>query len=116
MNLTETEKRIIRNLDLTESAYAALPRFSLQEMVDKTADQRRAIEANMDATHGAFDYDEVNLLSGLGAEDRARMAKSIVNTPLSRLMAAAYPESACPYGRKSSWLSQAQRASKAQPT
>ena len=92
MKLTETEKRFIQNLDIAESHYASLPRFSLQEMVDKTAEQRKIINANMDATHPAYDFDEANVYAGLGDEDKTRMVKSLANTPLSRLMYAAAPE------------------------
>jgi len=92
MQLTETEKRFINAFELTETQWHGLSRFSIQEMVDKTGDQRKTIEANMDATKGGYDFDQANLMMGLGVEDRSRMAKSIVNTPLSRLLRAAYPE------------------------
>lgn len=93
MQLTEIEKRFAKSFDLTEAQWAGLGRFSISEMVDKTADQRKAIRQNMDATRGGYSFEEANLLMGLGREDRAKMAKSIANTPLSVLLAAAYPES-----------------------
>jgi len=92
MQLTETEKRAITNFGITESQWENLPRFSLQEIVDKTQAQRKIINANMDATKPAYDYFEANLTDGLSREDQAKVIKSLANIPLGNLIAAAAPE------------------------
>ena len=92
MQLTETEKRAITKFGITETHWDSLARFSIQEIVEKTVEQRKVITANMDATKPAYDYFDANLTDGLQSEDQARVIKSLANIPLANLIAAAAPE------------------------
>jgi len=63
--------------------------FSLTEVLDKTAENRKVIEHEMDRTHGGFHPFDQSIYTGLGAEDKARIHETIKAIPLSYWLASA---------------------------
>lgn len=59
--------------------------LSIQEMVDKTEDQRKTIEDVMDSGH--FDYTEASILKEQGKEDRSQLLETLRGVPLREFLA-----------------------------
>lgn len=66
--------------------------FNLQEIMDKTKDNRKLIESNMDATHGGFHPAEGSIYTGLNDDDRKNIYETIQKIPLPEMIALAAKE------------------------
>ena len=58
--------------------------LSIQEMVDKTVEQRKTIEEILDA--GFYDFDEASILKNQGREDRAQLLETLRGAPLREFL------------------------------
>ena len=66
--------------------------FSLQEIMEKTATQRKEIEANMDQTHGGFHPREASIYAGLGDDDKRQIYETMQKISLPNMLAIAAQE------------------------
>ena len=62
--------------------------FSLQEVLEKTAPQRKTIQETMDRTHGGFHPHENSIYDGLGDADKSGIYETLSKVPLSYWLAA----------------------------
>jgi len=62
------------------------PDISFQDVLAKTAEQRKLVESHMDATNAGFHPEEVSLYNGLGEEDSVAVYKRLHNMSLKTLM------------------------------
>ena len=67
--------------------------FNLSEIMDKTKDNRKAIEKNMDQTHGGFHPFERSIYSGLNDSDMAGIRETIAKIPVGQAIALAAQDS-----------------------
>ena len=66
--------------------------FTLQEVLEKTKDNRKLIEQEMDRTHGGFHPQDQSIYTGLGGDDRKQIFETLKTIPLSYMLAAAAVE------------------------
>ena len=66
--------------------------FNLQEIMEKTATQRKKIEANMDQTHGGFHPREASIYTGLGDADKMGIYETLQKISLPNMLALAAQE------------------------
>lgn len=76
----------LEEMALTEQ-YQRLPTFSIQEMVEKTADQREVIQHNLEATKPYYDWDETSVFHGNKPEHQVRVLKTLREMSLKDLVA-----------------------------
>jgi len=60
--------------------------LSIQEMVNKTESQRKAIEANLDASPACYDHDMANLFAGQGKADSKQIMETLRNVSLQQIV------------------------------
>ena len=63
--------------------------FSLQEILEKTTENRKLIRDEMDRTHGGFHPQEQSIYTGLNADDKQGIFETLKALPLSYWLAAA---------------------------
>lgn len=66
--------------------------FNLSEILDKTKDNRKQIEDNMDRTRGGFHPHEASIYNGLKDADRAGIYETLKNIPVKTALAMAMAE------------------------
>jgi len=66
--------------------------FNLSEILEKTKENRKLIEAEMDRTHGGFHPQEQSIYTGLGGDDRKQIFETLKAIPLPYMLAAAAVE------------------------
>lgn len=62
--------------------------FNLSEILDKTKENRKLIEAEMDRTHGGFHPQENSIYQGLNDADRQGIFETLQKIPLAYMLAA----------------------------
>ena len=77
--------------ELQEMKPTGHPLLSIHEMVDRTEEQRKAIQEYMDSSQRFFDHDQMSLLTGLGDEDKARIIETLRGIKLKHIMKHAGP-------------------------
>lgn len=66
--------------------------FNLSEILDKTKDNRKEIQRNMDATHGGFHPHEASIYDGLKDAERAGIYETLKKIPVGAAIALALKE------------------------
>lgn len=66
--------------------------LSIQEMVDKTEDQRNEIQNSMDGSPGYYDHDRANLFAGQGKEDSQQLMETLRKVSLREIARRCTPD------------------------